>query len=36
MRDFYHPYASATSENVPAVLGLTASPVINSQAGGLQ
>ena len=36
MRNFYHPYASTNPQNVPAVLGLTASPVINSKVGSLQ
>ena len=36
MRDFYHPYASTNPPNIPAVLGLTASPVFNNEVGSLQ
>ena len=36
MRDFYHPHASTNLQNVPSVLGLTASPVINKKVGSLQ
>ena len=36
MRDFYHPHSSDPSDDIPDILGLTASPVINSKPGSLQ
>ncbi|KAL9596168.1 MAG: hypothetical protein Q9219_005988 [cf. Caloplaca sp. 3 TL-2023] len=36
LRDFYHPQRAMNEYEVPAILGLTASPVINSRIGGLQ
>ena len=35
MQDFYHPLQSTTAD-VPHVLGLTASPIINNRGGGLE
>ena len=35
MRDFYHP-ARVLKNEVPYILGLSASPIINNKAGGLQ
>jgi hypothetical protein len=35
MQNFYHP-ALQTAEEVPAVLGLTASPIVNAKQGGLE
>ena len=36
LRDFYHPYLATGLKNVPAILGLTASPVVNKRAGKLE
>ncbi|KAL8723097.1 MAG: hypothetical protein Q9225_000568, partial [Loekoesia sp. 1 TL-2023] len=36
LRDFYHPYLAASNGPVPAILGLTASPVVNSKIGRLE
>ncbi|KAL8890684.1 MAG: hypothetical protein Q9215_002192 [Flavoplaca cf. flavocitrina] len=36
LKDFFHPELEISKEHVPAILGLTASPVINSKAGKLE
>ncbi|KAI4146772.1 MAG: hypothetical protein L6R39_003331, partial [Caloplaca ligustica] len=36
LRDFYHPHLAASSDHIPAILGLTASPVVNSKVGKLE
>ncbi|KAL8759187.1 MAG: hypothetical protein Q9199_000945 [Rusavskia elegans] len=36
LRDFFHPQLAINKEQTPAILGLTASPVVNSKAGKLE
>ncbi|KAI4290484.1 MAG: hypothetical protein L6R35_000238 [Caloplaca aegaea] len=36
LRDFYHPCLAANNGQAPAILGLTASPVVNNKAGKLE
>ncbi|KAL8801992.1 MAG: hypothetical protein Q9200_006748, partial [Gallowayella weberi] len=36
LRDFYHPHRATDQEQTPAILGLTASPVVNSKVGQLE
>lgn len=36
MQEFYHPHVVETPDNVPAILGLTASPVIKKKSGSLE
>ncbi|KAL8807644.1 MAG: hypothetical protein Q9182_000628 [Xanthomendoza sp. 2 TL-2023] len=36
LRDFYHPHLARDQEQSPAILGLTASPVVNSKIGQLE
>ncbi|KAL8695165.1 MAG: hypothetical protein Q9218_000333 [Villophora microphyllina] len=36
LRDFYHPHLDLGHEQRPAILGLTASPVVNSSVGRLE
>lgn len=36
LKDFFHPELEINREHVPAILGLTASPVVNSKAGKLE
>lgn len=36
MAKFYHPKKAAGDLNVPSILGLTASPIMNRRGGGLQ
>ncbi|KAL8679737.1 MAG: hypothetical protein Q9186_004009 [Xanthomendoza sp. 1 TL-2023] len=36
LRDFYHPYLATDQDQPPAILGLTASPVVNGKAGQLE
>lgn len=36
MQEFYHPYAVEAANEVPAILGLTASPVTKKKSESLE
>lgn len=36
MQEFYHPYAAGAVDEVPAILGLTASPVTKEKSASLE
>lgn len=36
MQEFYHSHAVKTADNVPAILGLTASPVVKQKSESLK
>lgn len=36
MKGFYHPCRKRSPDQLPVILGLTASPIVNSKIGGLE